>query len=1105
LKDSEFREFFETNYDHVKNTVKLQDVLELSEGSNQEVYLHCPKHPNENSYKMRIEYWCNPTKHKPVCCSTVWNLRKIKHFIHSLLGDQCLIDHIDTATFYIIMQRVGIFETQSKWLPFLRILPKLERNEIIGFLSNSTDNIGDQLLELCEQKKNIVNLDDMLVKLRRDRHQQIDDRHHQQIQTDDDQQGEYTTGHSSLESLIRSIDLQLGVLEKQEQIDPIGDNDIFNVIYAKYRDNLWKRVFDNEEECINELVHLPSDNEEDSPAIDFIQNYFLKEYNRVKSLQRETNNVFPWTPKLMQCLIVARLERCFEIPFPQMTNSSSSTEVMTRWSYGLGNWSDTGTGKSLSALMCVFYLKCQITVIFCLNSITKQWADECEKFFPGVFRVKIIDPLKKFVSENDDTDLIDSGRPTIYILSYSKFMEKNADKNMKKLVEKLGQIDLIVLDEIHAVKIRYQANSQLSHDDDEDVEDNENRKKEKKEFTKRRRIIQTFVNSVRVKHPEVKTLGLTATPVVNNLMEAESQLSLLSGSSYCERNKQSQKKFETNSPTIDSIMMIHRQLCLYGIRSLLDSEKGPDGKTSIQIRLHPNIHRPCDDYIVRCAVDATEQYIELLNRRVDTVEQLVGGMKVNTLKLSALVKECVAAVSEGYKVIVSNRCKHGQGVLHFLKQYIEKGCSTRLLRVSLQSSCSEERESVDEDVLITDGNIACSSSRYKMIQTNFIRKWTRLEVGLVRTKAKLPEIISICKEKKKNRQKVILFTNNIGGNILETIQSGLSESIPDLRMGTYIGRDSDEKREETKRRFLLADDDLHAIDLVIATEPITTGVDKLQEVCCSLIINLLPMTYKELRQLFGRLVRFGQQSLFVDIYIPLTKVKRTKSGEDDANEEYGSEDYLDIQRLLRKETLCDAAIDGTFPADIKTRLDEEKKDSLLLKWLGVMTDEGGEGPRESNQLKRILPVDADELMEEDVEPMKKKKMKNDDNNVKEDDVKEDDDTDKDNEEDTDNDKNLGVSLKKNRDEFTEKEKQIVRERQNYTCNNRPGSPYEMTGYACSKWINGGDGKFDESGCDSEIDHIIPIKNGGKTILSNAQALCRNCHGYKTFTDRTFDS
>ena len=155
LKDSDFRAFFESNYDSTpgRNILSLAEVLALSEGSTQEVYLKCPKHPNENSCKMQIRFWCNPTRYKPVCCSTTWNLRKIKHFIHSLLGDQCLIDHLDTATFYIIMQRVGIFETQSKWLPFVRILPKLERNEIMAFLSNSTDNIGDQLLEMCEQEE----------------------------------------------------------------------------------------------------------------------------------------------------------------------------------------------------------------------------------------------------------------------------------------------------------------------------------------------------------------------------------------------------------------------------------------------------------------------------------------------------------------------------------------------------------------------------------------------------------------------------------------------------------------------------------------------------------------------------------------------------------------------------------------------------------------------------------------------------------------------------------------------------------------------------------------------------------------------------------------
>ena len=1093
MKDSELKDFFVNNYDTRpgRNDKTLEQILNLSEGSRVEVYLNCPKHPNENSCKMTIQHWCNPTS-KPVCCRTSWNLSKIKHFIHSLLGEECLIDHLDTATFYIIMQRVGILETNTKWLPFLKILPKLERNEIMEFLSNSNDNIGNQLLESYETQDKI-NLDDMLVKLRRERYIEQE--------SSSSSSGSLYKG-DSLECLIQSIDLQLGVLKKQESLDLIGDNDIFNVIYAKYRDRLWKKVFDKEEECINEFkaLHLLSDDDDvNSPAVDFIQNYFLKEYHRVKSLQHQTANNFPWTPKLMQCLIVARLENCFETPFPQMTTTSTRHEVM-KWSHGIGNWSDTGTGKTLSALMCVYYLQCQISVIFCLNSITKQWADECEKFFPGVFRVKIIDPLKNFVSENDVDDQDTSpGRPTIYILSYSKFMETNAKKNMKTLVDKLGQINLIVLDEIHAVKIRYQGNLQPS-DDDEDKDENENKKKEKLNLlTKRRQIIQTFVNSVRGKYSEVKTLGLTATPVVNNLMEAESQLSLLSGST-CERNKQSQKKFETNSPTVDSIMMIHRQLCLYGIRSLLDSEKGPDGKTSIRIRYHPNINGPCDDYIARFAVDATEQYIELLNKRVDTIDKLVGGTKANTLKLTALVNECKSVVSEGYKVIVTNVYEHGEGVLHFLKDYITKECP--MLRVLLKSSSTESYIRRDsDDVFITNSEFACecvSSSRYKLIETKFIRKWTRLEVGFVRTKAKLPEIISICKKKKNNREKVLLFTNNIGGFILETLQNGLSQSIPYLRLGTFTGRDSEEQREENKRRFLLSDDDIHAIDVLIATEPITTGVDKLQEVCFSLIINLLPMTNKEFKQLSGRLVRFGQQSPFVDIYIPLTKVKKTGGNDDDV--EYGSEDYLDIQRLLRKETLCDAAIDGTFPADIKTRLDEEKKDTLMLKWLGLIKNEG---PLESNQLKRNRLNDVEEMLEDDqpIKKMMKNVNKEDDkeDDDKEDDDKEDDDKeDDDKEDDKEDDKDdLGVSIKKNRDEFTENEKQIVRERQKYTCNNKPGSQYEIKGYLCEKWKNG-DGKFDKSGCDIEIDHIKALKNGGKTELANAQALCRNCHSYKTF-------
>lgn len=35
----------------------------------------------------------------------------------------------------------------------------------------------------------------------------------------------------------------------------------------------------------------------------------------------------------------------------------------------------------------------------------------------------------------------------------------------------------------------------------------------------------------------------------------------------------------------------------------------------------------------------------------------------------------------------------------------------------------------------------------------------------------------------------------------------------------------------------------------------------------------------------------------------------------------------------------------------------------------------------------------------------------------------------------------------------------------------------------------------------EIDHIIPLYKGGNNDIKNLQALCRNCHGKKTLSDK----
>ena len=35
----------------------------------------------------------------------------------------------------------------------------------------------------------------------------------------------------------------------------------------------------------------------------------------------------------------------------------------------------------------------------------------------------------------------------------------------------------------------------------------------------------------------------------------------------------------------------------------------------------------------------------------------------------------------------------------------------------------------------------------------------------------------------------------------------------------------------------------------------------------------------------------------------------------------------------------------------------------------------------------------------------------------------------------------------------------------------------------------------------EVDHVIPLYKGGTNDLTNLEALCRNCHGKKTFKDK----
>jgi hypothetical protein len=138
----------------------------------------------------------------------------------------------------------------------------------------------------------------------------------------------------------------------------------------------------------------------------------------------------------------------------------------------------------------------------------------------------------------------------------------------------------------------------------------------------------------------------------------------------------------------------------------------------------------------------------------------------------------------------------------------------------------------------------------------------------------------------------------------------------------YIGGQSTEEREESKKSFAKGDK-----DILIASRIIGTGVDGLQKVSNRMIILTLPWTDSEYTQLKGRIYRQGSKFGDVDIVIPQVSVTLD-------NNLRWSWDKQRLQLIRDKRTLADAAVDGIIPSKHLPSRERLCSDSLraLKEW-----------------------------------------------------------------------------------------------------------------------------------------------------------------------------
>lgn len=245
--------------------------------------------------------------------------------------------------------------------------------------------------------------------------------------------------------------------------------------------------------------------ESSGPWLTYVLDTFMMEYKSVLNEKVGPDYKFEYPPSLMQKLM--------------------SYRIATNPYYG--NWCGTGAGKTNAFLIASRRIDARVTVCVCPNAVVETIRKSILRVYP---ESTIIIPKSL-----DDIVSYDRSKYNYVILNYEKFCQSYSPALVDKLIS-LNQIDFLCFDEVHRAK-----NDMSS-------------------------INQNLTN-LRVlggeKNPGMRVLGMTATPLINNLSEVRNLLELITGTSF-------EDIMPTNLVTINNIHNAYKYLMLYGFRYVPD-------------------------------------------------------------------------------------------------------------------------------------------------------------------------------------------------------------------------------------------------------------------------------------------------------------------------------------------------------------------------------------------------------------------------------------------------------------------------------------------------------------------------------------------------------
>jgi superfamily II DNA or RNA helicase len=411
-------------------------------------------------------------------CNSGWTVEKVRAFVESLLPH---IHALSPAERFVVFQQSGLLDMYGKARSFVRALAtgRLPQEELEKFVAGEPSLVDGLTAD------DSVTLEDL----------QGSDAAELVVDAPTP-----TAAEAPEEQALPLVQTRDALAVLDHTLVASADEEAAGFLVASAGGKLWRHAYRDAPAAVAQAqanhggVYAAK-----------VRDTFLREYEAATSLALPEGYAFKvegrvTPPNLMQRLVAVRV----------------------REQRRFGNWSGTGAGKTLSAILATRVVGANLTVICCPNAVVDGWARSIGSIFPG-----------SEVAQKSWTPAWKGPGPRYLVMNYEQFQQPDSEASLKALLTR-EQVDFVVIDEIHYAKQR-----------------------DPESMSQRKRLVMGLVAGAAEKYPELCVLGMSATPVINNLQEGRSLIELVTGLEH--------EELETRA-TVANCMRLYQRLVTLGTR-----------------------------------------------------------------------------------------------------------------------------------------------------------------------------------------------------------------------------------------------------------------------------------------------------------------------------------------------------------------------------------------------------------------------------------------------------------------------------------------------------------------------------------------------------------